>query len=162
MPASKNTENILQHKRLVASYMEQVARDLFRRAIERDLSKFGPEEFDAYEEALPRFEKAVYGTPEYIAVCKSIKPAIEHHITTNRHHPEYFGNTGINGMNLVDLVEMVCDWIAASQRGGGNDLMNGLEINKERFHIDDQLFEIIMNTVKQLDPQRLLVTDPLI
>lgn len=151
MPVSPNTENILQHKRLVASYIEQVVSDLIKRAIVHDDTKFGPEEFDAYEEALPKFEQTVYGSPEYIQVCKDIKPAIQHHITSNRHHPEYFGDAGINGMTLIDLVEMVCDWIAASQRGGGPvDIDKGLEINKERFGISDQLFEIIKNTVGEL------------
>jgi hypothetical protein len=151
MPVSRNTENILQHKRLVASYVEQVIRDLIKRSIEHDDTKFGTEEFDAYEEALPKFEVAEYGSPEYIEVCRSIKPAIKHHVTSNRHHPEYFGEHGINGMTLIDLVEMVCDWIAASQRGGGPaNIGKGLEINKERFHVDDQLYQIIKNTVGEL------------
>src|SRR5258706_556518 len=107
MAASNNTVNVLQHKKLVASYLESVVSDLFERAMVHDDSKFGPEEFDAYEEALPKFEKTVYGSPEYIQVCRDIKPAIKHHITSNRHHPEYFGERGINGMSLIDLVEMV-------------------------------------------------------
>ncbi len=151
MPASKNTVNVLQHKRLVASYIERVASDLFKRAIEHDNTKFMPEEFDAYEEALPKFEQTTYGSEAYKQVCRDIKPAIQHHITSNRHHPEYFGEAGINGMTLIDLIEMVCDWIAASQRTEkSNDIYQGLEINKERFHIDDQLFQIIKNTVDSL------------
>ncbi len=152
MSVSKNTVNILQHKRLVASYMERVVSDLTKRAIEHDDTKFGPEEFDAYEEALPKFEVVEYGSEEYKQVCRDIKPAIQHHVTSSRHHPEYFGDAGINGMNLIDLLEMTCDWVAASQRGGGNkdDLIKGLEINKKRFGISDQLFEIIKNTVADL------------
>jgi 4-hydroxy 2-oxovalerate aldolase len=42
-----------------------------------DDSKFEPEEFDLYEEALPKFEKTAYGSDEYIQVCRDIKPAIE-------------------------------------------------------------------------------------
>lgn len=154
MAASNNTVNVLQHKRLVASYLESVVSDLFERAIVHDDSKFGPEEFDAYEEALPKFEKTVYGSPEYIQVCRDIKPAINHHITSNRHHPEYFGEKGITGMSLIDLVEMTCDWLAASQRGKDGDIDKGLEINKERYGIDDQLFEIIKNTVAHLKKDR--------
>jgi len=44
-----------------------------------------------------------------------MKPAIEHHYKNNRHHPEHFNN-GIDEMNLVDLIELLCDWKAASER----------------------------------------------
>jgi hypothetical protein len=149
MPASNNTINVLEHKRLVATYMEEAIRDLVRRATMHDDSKFEPEEFDLYEEALPKFEKTVYGSDEYIQICRDIKPAIRHHITSNRHHPEYFGDKGVNGMTLVDLVEMTCDWIAASLRNGGSGDVR-LDLNKERFGIGDQLLEIIKNTIEDL------------
>jgi len=53
-------------------------------------------------------------------------------------------------MNLLDLVEMVCDWVAASQRKEGTDILKGMIINQKRFDIDDQLFCVIMNTVEYL------------
>ena len=150
MPVSENTDGILQHKRLVASYIQQVINDLIKRAVEHDYSKFSPEEFDAFEEATPNLKNLVYGSEEYRASLRKIKPAIQHHYQVNRHHPEYFGEAGINGMTLIDLLEMVCDWIAATQRVKDGDIDKGLVINKERFHIDDQLFQIIKNTVDSL------------
>ncbi len=139
--------NLLDHKQLVGHYLQRVTSALFQRAVEHDYSKFSPEEFGPYEKAVPRFEQTEYGSPEYQKVCRSIKPAIQHHFEQNRHHPEHFA-VGVNGMDLLDVIEMVCDWIAASQRIPGDTLR--LDINKERFSIDDQLFGIIERTVAHL------------
>jgi hypothetical protein len=48
---------------------------------------------------------------------KNFDIAIVHHHTHNRHHPEHFSN-GIYGMDLLDLVEMICDVTARSQEFG--------------------------------------------
>jgi hypothetical protein len=140
--------DVLDHKRLVAKYVQRVANALFGRAVIHDYSKFGPDEFAMYAQALPRFQQAEYGTEAYRVVVESVKPAIQHHVTTNRHHPEYFAD-GINGMNLIDLLEMTCDWLAASQRVPGNRLR--LDLQQTRFGIDPQLLRIISNTVEYLE-----------
>jgi len=57
-------------------------------------------------------------------------------------------------MTLPQIIEMSCaDWLAASERSQ-IDLSKGLEMNKERYHIDDQLFRIIKNTIKQYAPEK--------
>jgi hypothetical protein len=47
----------------------------------------------------------------------------------NSHHPEHYGNRGISGMDLFDVVEMMCDWMAAARRnpadGSGSTSMCG-------------------------------------
>ncbi len=43
----------------------------------------------------------------------SVRSAIEHHVTTNRHHPDFHADP--NDMSDVDLIEMVCDWTAMAQ-----------------------------------------------
>ena len=147
--SSEFIKDLVQHKAWVAENMQVAANDLFRRAAIHDNSKFEPEEFEPYEEAFPNLQKYAYGTEELRAELRKIKPAIHHHFSVNRHHPEYFGETGINGMNLIDVLEMVCDWMAASKRSQ-TGIAKGLEINKERYGIDDQLFEIIKHTVDAL------------
>lgn len=142
--------NVLDHKRLVGVYLQRVVSALFERATVHDFSKFDAEEFGPYAAALPRYEKAIYGTEEYNAVSAAIWPAIDRHVHGNRHHPEYFPN-GINDMNLLDVVEMVCDWIAASQRTPGSTLR--LDLQRERFGINDQLYGIICRTVEALAPE---------
>ncbi|SRR6266704_538820 len=153
--ASENVAGIIEHKKQVASLMNMVISDLMQRAIVHDNSKFEPEEFDAFEEATPRLKEVVYGSEEYKAELRKIKPAIQHHYQVNRHHPEYFefeveGIHGITQMNLIDLIEMVCDWFAATKRSKDGDMAEGLRINRDRFHIDDTLFGILVNTVQLL------------
>lgn len=140
-------QNILDHKRKVGYYLQRVVSALFERAVLHDYSKFTPQEFPQYAAALPRFEKSAYGSEEYKVCCRAIKPAIEHHFRVNSHHPEHYPN-GVNDMDLLDVVEMVCDWIAASQRVPGGTLR--LDLQRERFGIDDQLFGIIERTVETL------------
>jgi hypothetical protein len=139
---------ILDHKKLVAFYLGRVTTELVERAVTHDYSKFSAEEFGPYEANLPRFKAAVYGSDEYKACCKAIEPAIQHHFEANRHHPEHFGESGIDGMNLLDVMEMVCDWIAAAKRVPGGKLR--LDLQRERFHISDQLFGLIARTVESL------------
>jgi hypothetical protein len=31
---------------------------------------------------------------------------LKHHYAHNRHHPEFFGEDGVDGMSLVDVIEM--------------------------------------------------------
>jgi len=157
---SDYVKDLVDHKQRVAGYMQLIANDLFRRATIHDNSKFSPEEFEAYEEAFPELQQYAYGTEEFKAALQKIKPSIQHHYEANDHHPEHF-EMGISQMHLIQVVEMLCDWLAASERSQTN-FLQGLEMNKERFGIDDQLFEIIKNTVKWYAPQKLLVVDPLI
>jgi hypothetical protein len=53
-------------------------------------------------------------------------------------------------MSLIDLIEMVCDWMAATMRVKDGDIYKSLEINQERFGIDEQLAGIIKNTVVEI------------
>lgn len=140
--------DLIDHKRRVGLYLQKVANALFGRAVVHDNSKFSPEEYEPYEEAFPGLQKYAYGTDEFKAELAKIKPAIKHHYENNDHHAEFF-ESGINDMNLIQLIEMTCDWIAASERSQ-TDIFKGLELNKERFGIDDQLYGIIKNTVMEL------------
>jgi hypothetical protein len=44
-----------------------------------------------------------------------MKPAIQHHYKANSHHPEFYDN-GVEGMSLFDVLEMLLDWKAATER----------------------------------------------
>jgi hypothetical protein len=57
----------------------------------------------------------------------------------------------INGMSLLDVLEMLADWKAAGMRHADGSIEQSLEINRERFEISDQLFEILKNTVRELE-----------
>lgn len=154
MPSDYITD-LVDHKHRVAHRILAMASDLFRRAAIHDNSKFAPEEFDAYQQAFPELQKYAYGTPEFKAALAKIQPAIQHHYQANDHHPEHFAG-GITQMTLVQLVEMLCDWMAASERSQ-TDFLRGLELNKERFGIDDQLYAVLLNTVRWYAPAKMSV-----
>ena len=65
------------------------------------------------------------------------------------HHPECHKN-GINDMNLLDLIEMFCDWKAASERHNDGNIRKSIEINGKRFNMSDQLVKIFENSVEIL------------
>jgi len=94
---------------------------------------------------------ATYGSEEYKGFLRDMKPALDHHYANNRHHPEHFGEMGIGGMNLVDLLEMFADWKAASERHDDGDIRKSIEINAARFGIEPQLAAVLMNTVDLLE-----------
>jgi hypothetical protein len=148
---TEHLEGVLAHKALVAAYMQEVAQALIARAVVHDNSKFSPEESAIFEEMTPILKTLTYGSDEYKAALARLGPALQHHYAVNSHHPEHFPD-GINGMSLLDLIEMVCDWIAATQRVKDGDIRTSLPINKARFQIDDQLYGIIGHTVDALVP----------
>ena len=52
-------------------------------------------------------------------------------------------------MSLIDILEMLCDWKAASERHANGSIMHSLIINRDRFKISDQLHAILENTVRE-------------
>lgn len=56
---------------------------------------------------------------------------------------------GIEGMDLFDIVEMLCDWFAATLRHADGDIDKSIGINEKRFRISPQLSRIFRNTVKR-------------
>lgn len=147
---SEHIHGVLAHKRLVAYYLRLVASDLIRRAVEHDDSKFTPEELDAFERMTPILKTLTYGTDAYRDALKELGPALDHHYLANDHHPEHFKD-GIEAMSLVQLLEMVCDWMAATARVKDGDIRKSLDINQERFKISPQLFSVLKNTVESIE-----------
>jgi hypothetical protein len=140
----------LTHINVVRKLLSQVMIELIQRADAHDATKLEPPELPIFVEYTPQLAGCTYGSEEYQNFLKEMQPALEHHYAENRHHPEYFPN-GINDMTLVDLLEMVCDWKAATLRHKDGDFSTSIERNKARFGISDQLAKILHNTVEFLD-----------
>lgn len=139
-----------KHIVAVRKYMTRVKEELSVRALLHDASKLESPEKEAFDVLTPRLKGLTYGSEEYKASLRELKPALDHHYQNNTHHPEHFAN-GITDMSLLDIIEMLCDWKAASERHDNGDFYQSLEINKERFNISDQLYQILLNTAKELD-----------
>jgi hypothetical protein len=52
-------------------------------------------------------------------------------------------------MTLVDVVEMLCDWKAATERHDDGDLERSLGIQQTRFNLSKQLVNILHNTAEE-------------
>ena len=138
-----------KHIAKVEEYLDMMAAGLKSRGHMHDLSKTKSPELEIFQEYTDKLKGTTFGSAEYKQYLKEMKPALDHHYKVNRHHPESNPN-GIKGMNLLDVMEMVCDWKAASERHANGDIVSSIEKNKERFDMSDDLTQIILNTVKLL------------
>lgn len=135
----------LFHSQRVGELMVQIVKEVLDRSTCHDRSKTQPPEVAVFDEHTPKLKQLKYGSEEYKKSLEEMKPALDHHYANNAHHPEHRPN-GVNGMTLVDLIEMLADWKAATERSDSGDLKRSLEINKTRFKMSDQLVEILQNT----------------
>lgn len=147
MPDS--TQDTLEHIGKVQDRVQEVCNNLTVRAVRHDLSKLAEPEKSGYDRLTEQLSTLVYGSEEYKAALVAGEPTIAHHYAHNSHHPEHYEN-GIAGMSLLDIVEMLCDWKAASERTKQGSIAQSLEHNQKRFNISDQLAAILENTVREL------------
>ena len=140
----------IKHIEMVRKYIKVVTDALSNRAIKHDSTKLESPEIEIFAEYTPKLAGATYGSDEYNEFLKEMNVALQHHYACNRHHPEHF-HKGIDDMTLVDIVEMLCDWKAASLRQNDGNLLKSIETNAQRFGYDDQLRRIFVNTAKLLD-----------
>ena len=141
------TKKTIEHINQVKYFMAKIINELEYRMLDHDKSKLESPEKEIFDEYTPKLSQVTYGSDEYKGYLKEMKIALDHHYLANRHHPEHFEN-GVNDMNLIDLIEMLCDWKAATLRHDKGDIYKSIEINKKRFDISDQLTKILLNTVK--------------
>lgn len=120
---------------------------LTKRKANHDLSKTKGCELLGFSQIAHKQKGVEYGSKEYKANLKENEPAVIHHYNRNRHHPEHFGD-GISDMTLVDVMEMVADWKAASERTKDGDVVKSLLKNSVRFKIAPQLAAILYNTLE--------------
>ena len=131
------------HIQTVQDLVFEVVQNLVQRAQVHDRSKLASPEVEIFDEFTPKLKDSTYGSDEYKGFLAAMKPALDHHYAQNTHHPEHFPN-GINGMSLLDITEMLCDWKAATMRHADGDLRKSIEINQKRFGYSDELKQILL------------------
>ncbi len=169
----------LKHIEEVARQIDIVITELQNRAVKHDASKLESPEREIFDEYTPKLKGTTYGSKEYKQCLGGMKTALDHHYAANRHHPEHFVYHECNGcfkryyqevnvcnicgysqftkrpdiaqMNLIDIIEMVCDWKAATLRHADGDIKKSIAINKKRFESSDELASILLNTVEVLN-----------
>jgi len=147
-----------KHITMVRGLIGDFIKNLELRASEHDDSKLHSPEREIFYDYTPKLRDTTYGSDKYNGYLKSMKVALDHHYENNRHHPEHFKDSHINdtwkpltAMNLIDIVEMLCDWKAVTMRHADGDIRKSIEINQKRFGYSDELKSIFLNTVEFLE-----------
>lgn len=144
------TEETRKHIAQVQENLNIITLELDRRGRKHDASKLEPPEEDLFCENTAKLRELTYGSPEYQEALRDLGPALEHHYKMNPHHPEHWGDLGVRGMSLLDLIEMLADWYAATKRHADGDLRKSIEINKNRFNMGDDLTNLLTITAERL------------
>lgn len=110
---------------------------------ERDLTTFGA---NAMERALRQLGVETQASGIYRA---AVKGGLHKDMVFESYLLAEWRRSQINGMTLVDLIEMLADWRAATERHNDGDLGKSLRIQRNRFGISDQLDEILWNTARE-------------
>jgi len=147
-----------KHIARVGKYLGDVIHKLLFRQTQHDESKLSKEEKPTFDKFTNKLAKSTYNSPKYKQFLIDMQPALEHHYKTNRHHPEHFLDStgigftsGLHDMNLIDIIEMLCDWKAATERHNNGDIYVSIEKNQDRFGYNDELKSILINTAKYLN-----------
>merc|ERR1719233_178021 len=119
------------HMELMAGWKDLTLEELRQRGAEHDASKWSEPEKTPYIWHTWRHRAWRLGEEFSVPESIDINSAIEHHKTTNSHHPEY--HTPRDAMSTLDIVEMVCDLTAISRENGESTCWDWVEEHAERF-----------------------------
>jgi hypothetical protein len=145
-------EHIAQVRGLVLG----VVGNLLDRAHRHDQSKLVSPEVEVFDRVTPNLAKSTYGSDEYKGFLEEMGEGLRHHYEVNDHHPEHFGPEldrdgnvieGMAAMDLLQLTEMLCDWIAATRRHENGDIRVSIEANAERFGYGPEIKRLLHNSV---------------
>lgn len=131
-PEAACTATMIRHITEVRRAILRVRHDLESRAEAHDLSKWSPEEFPGFTRINATARQHPYGSEEYKASIRAEKPTVKRHQEGNSHHPEAH-EPFLYEMGWLDLIEMVCDWWAASQTYGTTPWPEVLQRQRERW-----------------------------
>ena len=137
-----------KHISTVRDLIYIVVKELNSRTIKHDQSKLESLEKEIFDEYTPKLKNTTYGSEEYKQFLKEMKPALDNHYKKNRHHPEHYEN-GIQDMTIVDIVEMIADWAAATKRHADGCIGTSIVKNAERFGFGEDLVKIFLNTARE-------------
>jgi len=120
------------------------------KVLKHDNSKFSKVEVGLMAPGLRLFRNLSYGTMDYDKASQTVKPALDAHYQKNTHHPEHFMKYDFeHHMSLLDRIEMVIDWAAASRKDVG--VFKSIAINMKRFGFDAQQKQEYVDIAKAIE-----------
>lgn len=140
----------INHRYYVKFFITKIVEELQHRANVHDFSKYLDDESIGFIKAVP-YTKIKWGSndiPDDIA--ESLKDSLAIHHARNDHHPEHFQN-GIEDMDLIQLLELVCDWRAAMIRHENFDIEETICVGQARFKFCNTIARILENTLERID-----------
>lgn len=128
---------LLLGKRLIDKGRREFGRILIANGFVHDASKFSGVEWE-YLHAGPDVPK------------DKLELAIHQHVTTNQHHPEYWG--GIEQMPEIAVAEMVTDWYARSTEFGSGlrDWIKSTAVSRFKIDVNGEQYAWINSCVNLL------------
>lgn len=144
-----STADTQEHISTVKNFLKMYVSQLNTQVSTHDNSKLEDPEKKAFDEYTPKLKTCTFMSDEYKRYLKELKPALDHHYASNRHHPEHFEN-GIHGMTLIDLTEHFIDCLASSKRHDDGDIFSSIDMLSTRFGYSDVIVSIFKNTAREI------------
>ena len=145
MAQIETEEYIKGHISRVRRHINTFIQLLIRRAEKHDKSKLEEPELSWWKE-MDKEPRYPYGSEEYKQKIKRWNKVFKHHYQYNRHHPEHY-EYGICEMTLIDIVEMMCDWLGYKDTTTVTEALKVCDEQMARYNISEELRQIIFNTL---------------
>lgn len=145
MEQIETEEYIKGHISRVRRHINTFIQLLIRRAENHDKSKLEEPELSWWKE-MDKEPRYPYGSEEYKQKIKRWNKVFKHHYQYNRHHPEYY-EYGVSEMTLIDIVEMMCDWLGYKDTTIVTEALKVCDEQMARYDISEELRQIIFNTL---------------
>lgn len=157
-------EDTQKHIDRVRELLSWASGNLSRRGAIHDKSKLEEPEKSKFDELTPRLKTLTYNSPEYKESLAELGEALQHHYRHNSHHPEHYAfdrdgvfrkedvesGVALSRMSLFDILEMLIDWKAATERHDNGDIIKSIHQNAERFGYSEELKQIFLNTAEEM------------
>lgn len=145
MAQIETEEYIKGHISRVRRHINTFIQLLIRRAENHDKSKLEEPELSWWKE-MDKEPRYPYGSEEYKQKIKRWNKVFKHHYQYNRHHPEHY-EYGVSEMTLIDIVEMMCDWLGYKDTTTVTEALKVCDEQMARYDISEELRQIIFNTL---------------
>ena len=145
MEQIETEEYIKGHISRVRRHINTFIQLLIRRAENHDKSKLEEPELSWWKE-MDKEPRYPYGSEEYKQKIKRWNKVFKHHYQYNRHHPEHY-EYGVSEMTLIDIVEMMCDWLGYKDTTTVTEALKVCDEQMARYDISEELRQIILNTL---------------